>query len=216
VESSGKLAAVEGSSVGQIRVVFAPDVFRRVEFGGISGKPFDMNAMTSSQEVLHFHALVDGPAIPKEEEGTAKMPEKMPQKRDDVQSIEVMGAHSDIESQPLPLGRKDQSVEDRNPVLLVEIVDLGGLSPEGPGPLDVRDEQEPTFVEKDQGGFEPFGVFLYAATCNASNVRWLPRPFVVLAAPVSGNLPQTGQKSPNMATVIRDPKIFANQTPHAA
>ena len=188
VESSRKLAAVEGSSVGQIRVVFAPDVFRRVEFGSISGKPFDMNAMTSSKEVPHFHALVDGSAIPKEEERSAKMLEKMPQKRDDVQSIEVMCTHSDIESQPLPPGRKDQSVEDRNPVLLVEIVDLGSLSPECPGPLDVRDEQEPTFVEKDQLGLEPFGFFLYAAKCNASNVRWLPRPFVMLAAPVSGNL----------------------------
>lgn len=146
-----------------------------------------MNPMMPSKEVLYFQALMDGSTVPEEEDVPAKMPEKMTQKRDNFQSIEVMGAHADIESQPLPLGRADQSVEDRNPVLFVEITDLGSLSPEGPSPLKVRDEQEPTFVEKDQVGFEPFGVFLYAAKCNASSGQWLPRPFAGLAALVSGN-----------------------------
>lgn len=147
-----------------------------------------MNAMMPSEEIPHFDALVDGPAIPEEKDRATKMPEKMPQKRDDIQAVEIVGAHADIESQSLPPRGKDQSVEDRNPILLVEIVDLGSLPPKCPCPLDVRDEQEPTFVEKNQMGLEPFGVFLYAAKCNASNVQWLHRPFAGLAAPVSGNL----------------------------
>jgi hypothetical protein len=188
VEPSSKLAAVERSAIGQIRVVFAPDVFRRVEFGSISRKPFNMNAMTSIEKIPHFPALVDGSAIPEEEDGSAKVPEKMSQKREDVQAREIMGAHSDIESQPLPLGGKDQRVKDRNPVLLVKVADLWSVSTKCPGPFDIRDEQEPTFVEKDQVGSQCFNVFLYAANCNASNVRWPSRPFAELFAPVSGSL----------------------------
>jgi hypothetical protein len=188
VEPSGQLAAVEGNAIGQIRVVFAPDVFRRVEFGSIRRKPFEMNAMTSSEKIPHFPALVDGSAIPEEEDGAAKVSEQMSQKRADVQAREIMGAHTDIESQPLPLGGKDQCVKDRNPVLLVQVADLWSLSTKCPGPFDMRDEQEPTFVEKDQVSSQCVGVFLYAASGNASTVRWPSRPFAALVAPVSGSL----------------------------
>ena len=128
MEPSRKLADVERSAVGQVRVVFAPDIFRRVEFGSICGEPFDMNAMTLVRILSNFHAPVNGSTIPKEEDRTAKMLEKMPQKRDNVQAIEVMGPHSDIESQSLPLGGKDQRVKGRNSVLLVEVLPAVGSS----------------------------------------------------------------------------------------
>jgi len=56
-----------------------------------------------------------------------------------------------------------------------------------PGASHVGDEQEPAFIEEDQRGATSCGVFLYAASGDASSERWPRHPVAELGAPVSGN-----------------------------
>ena len=117
-----------------------------------------------------------------------EMPEKMPQEREDVQPIEVAGSQADIKRHPLSLRGYRKSVDGRNPVLLVEITQQRRLSPECPSPFDVRDEQEPTFIEEYQVSPQHLGFFLYAAISAVSTWQSLLRFAARLFFPASGNL----------------------------
>jgi hypothetical protein len=75
-----------------------------------------------------------------------------------------------------PAARRNHQGRDRRELLPVAgTAQNRRLAPRRPGPTDVRDEEEPAFVEEDEMGPKSFGFFLYAATDTVSNARCLPR-----------------------------------------
>jgi len=61
------------------------------------------------------------------------------------------------------------------------------LSFRGPGTGNIGNKQKAAFIQEYEVGAKYFGVFLYAATGNASNERFLPRFFGARGALASGS-----------------------------
>jgi hypothetical protein len=103
----------------------------------------------------------------------------------DIQSRKIPSAKLKVQGQTFPFWGYGQSIDGRNTILFVKVVQKGGLPFRGPGPRNVRNEQKARFIKEDQMGPTSVGVFLYGANGTASNERSLPRLFVKLVAPAS-------------------------------
>jgi hypothetical protein len=88
----------------------------------------------------------------------------------DIQAGKIPGPEMKVEGQMPSFGRHGQRIDGRNTILLVKMVKKGRLSLGGPSASNVRNEQEARFIEEDQMGPTPVGVFLYGANDTASNV----------------------------------------------
>lgn len=188
MEAATQLVDVPGGTVRQGRIVLIPDVLGRVELGSVSREPLHMDAGMASKVIPDLSAPVDGSAIPEKDDGALEVFEKVLKERDNIESCEVVRPQADIEAQAFFLGRNRKGIEDRNPVLLIEVIQEGCLSPKRPSPLDVGDKQEPTFVEEDEVGSQHLGFFLSEAISGASSGRSLPRCAAKPAARVSDSL----------------------------
>ena len=139
------------------------------------------------KELLDFFPPVDSSPIPQQHHRTVKMPEQVSEEGPDIQASEIPGATLDIKGQPPSFRGHGKGADGRNSVPLVEMVKEGRLPFRSPGAGDIGNEQKAAFIEKNQMGPKPFGVFLYGASAPAASVGWLPRPVAGRGAPVSGS-----------------------------
>ena len=193
-----EILEVLGSRVGQGPFGLGPDKFIGVELWSVGRKRVDMEARMPLDKDADEGTAMDRTAIPQQNDVTSQMLEQMPEEADDLQAGEVGRVKPGVESQPAPAGR-DGEAGDAEP--LAPMPELGRLSPGSPRVTDVRDEQEPTFVDEHQMRFPPKGVFLYAATGSASSGRWPLRCAPGPAAEASG---RSSPVAPSAARHARD------------
>ena len=175
METAAQLVDVPGGAVRQSRIILIPYVFGRVEFGSVSREPLDMDAGMAFQVIPDLSAPVDGSPVPQKDDGALEVFEQVFKESNDIEPREVVRSEVDIEAHALPLGRDCEGVDGRNAVMFVDVAEERRLPTERPGPLDVRDEQEPTFVEEDEVGSQHLGFFLSEAISGASSGQSLPR-----------------------------------------
>ena len=199
-ESASKLNDVLGRTVGERAFGLGPHELVRVKLRGIGREPMHMEPLVPAQKLLHDDAPVDGAAIPKEYNRSAHVPEKVAQESDDLHTGDVGAVQTEVKSKPLPQRGYGHGRDGRNPIPLIAVSEEGRLPDRCPGLADVRDEEEPAFVEKYEMGPKSAGFSLYPATRIASSGRWLPRLCVWPAVPAS-------------ATSIRDSSSSATHGP---
>lgn len=88
-----------------------------------------------------------------------------------VQAGEVMVTKLNVEGQTFSFRGNAKGTDCRYLASFEGMTQKWGLSFRCPSPLEVRDKQEPAFIEEYQMGREPFSVFLYAAIDIVSNAR---------------------------------------------
>ena len=103
----------------------------------------------------------------------------------DIQSCKIPSSKLKVQGQTFPFWRYGQSIDGRNTILFVKMVEKRSLPFRGPGPRNVRNKQKARFVKEDQMGPTSVGVFLYEANGTVSNERSRPRLFVKHVAPAS-------------------------------
>lgn len=177
-ESASKLNDVLGRTVGQGVFGLGPHELVRVKLRGIGREPMHMEALVAAQKLLNDEAPVDGAAIPKKYNRPAQVPEKVVQESDDLHAGDVDAVQTEVKSKPLPQRGYGDGRDGRNPIPLIAVSEDGRLPDRCPGLADVRDEEEPAFVEKYEMGPKSSGFFLYSATRISSSGRWFPRLFV--------------------------------------
>jgi hypothetical protein len=154
---------VLGGAIGQLLLRVGPHKLVGVELGRVGRKGVDVKPRPAPKEFVHESALVDGAAVPEEDHLPAQVPQEVPEKPDDLHPREVGGMEVDVEPQAT-IGRGHREGRDGgDPVAPVAVAQEGGAAAGRPGPTDVRDEQEPAFVEEREMGATSSGVFLYGA-----------------------------------------------------
>ncbi len=83
----------------------------------------------------------------------------MPEKQADFHVPDIVGVEVAVESQALTSRADRYSGDDRHLVAAVPMAVYGPLPTRGPGPEEVRDQEEPGFVNEDDVGAQPCGVF---------------------------------------------------------
>lgn len=117
----------------------------------------------ASNEVADDAALVDGAPVPEEDHLPAEMMQEVPEKLDDLDARDVGGVELDIQPQAAIGGGHREGRDGGGPVAPVAVAREGGEAAGRPGLADVRNEQEPAFVEEREMGATSSGVFLYGA-----------------------------------------------------
>lgn len=172
-----------------------PNVFDGIEFGGVTGKRIDVKSLDLLQEGFDVFPLVNSTAVPDKDHRSAQVAQQMLQERDDFCSGDVVGMKAHVESQAFSVGGHREASNNRDFVTPITVAEDRGAAGGGPGSTDVRDEQEPAFVEEGQMGSKFLGFFLYRAMSVSSSGRWLSRLFARLVSPASGNsIPARGAK----------------------
>ena len=154
---------VLGGAIGQRLLGVRPHKLVRVELGRVGGEGVDVEPGPAPKELAHDPALVDGASVPEEDHLPPEVPQEVPEKADDLHAGDVGGVEVDIQPQAA-IGRRHREGRDGgDPVAPVAVAQEGGKAAGRPGLRDVRDEQEPAFVEEREMGPTSSGVFLYGA-----------------------------------------------------
>src|SRR5579863_8699769 len=122
-----KVCKVLRCAISEGAVGLIPNVFRRVELGGIGRKLLDMESGMVEKELLDFFPPVDSSSIPQQDHRTVKVPEQLFEEGSDIQAGEIAGARLDIKGQPPSFRRHGKGADGRNSVLLVKMVEKGRL-----------------------------------------------------------------------------------------
>jgi len=107
---------------------------------------------------------MDRTPVPGQGHRAPQVLQQVPQEAPDIQPREIPRADPNVQREAPAFGRHREGVDRGEPVLLVEVVEVGRLALGSPGALDVRDEQELALIEEDQMGPPAVCVFLYGAT----------------------------------------------------
>jgi len=176
------MTQVSGNTIGQGTFKGIPDKFIGVEFWRISGKMITMQPGMLTDEFSDRGSFMRGTAVPEQYHGPTQVLEQMSEKLSDLGSFNIpvrikTGIKSDSSSF---LGDTD-SRDSRNLLPSICTTQDRSLSSWRPSSDNVRNEQEPTFVEEHQVSSEFLGFFLYSATWCFSNMQSPARPVPALS-----------------------------------
>lgn len=164
-----------------------PYIFRRIKFRRIRRKKLCMNPGMLKKPFFNFCTPVNSSAIPKKNHMPSEVFSEPLEKGAYVQSRKRPDTTSDIKGDVLLKRRYRKCADGRNSVLFIEMPEKRRLSFRRPCAADIGDKQESAFIQKYEVGTKPFGVFLYAASDNVSNERFLFRFFGARGVPASDN-----------------------------
>jgi len=185
-ESAAELNDILWRTVGESTLGIGPHELVGVELWGVGREPMHMQPPVPAQKLLDDDAPVDGTTVPKQHNRPEQVPEKMAQESDDLHTGDVGAVEAEVKSKPLAQRGDSDRRDRRNPIPLIAVSEDGRLPDRRPGLADVRDEEEPAFVEEYQMGPKSSSFFLYAATPLSSSGRWLARLSVWPDVPASG------------------------------
>ncbi len=182
------MAQVFRDAVGDRPLEFCPDELVRVKLRGIAGESMDMEATVSIQQSLNAAGPVDPSSIPQQDHLALDVPQEMSEELPHLFSVDVLvDVESQVQSQPLPLRGDAQRRNGRDLGPAAGHRQPGCLAFGSPGSGNGGNEKKTAFIEENKMGSKLFGLFLYAATGNASNARWPFRPVPGPASPASDN-----------------------------
>jgi len=185
------MTQVSWDTIGQGTLKGIPDEFVWIEFWSISGKAVTGQPGMLTDEFFGFDSCMRPAAVPEQYHRAMQLFEKVVEKFNDLRRFDVfVRVEPGIKSDSLSVRGDTDSRDSRNLIPFVRTPQDRGLSPRCPCSEYVRNEQEPTFVEKHQVGFESSGFFLYSATWCFSNTQSPVRPALSPSFPASDNSSQ--------------------------
>lgn len=174
VNEPPEMSKISGNTIGQVSLEVCPNPLIGIKLRRISGEVNGMDSRISFKESLGEFGFVKRAAVPEEEKRASDLAAEMPEKLSDLLAPNVsVGIKAGVEAETLSLGRDCDGGDRRDLCPFSGNNEGWSFSSNRPGPLDVGDKREPAFVEEDDAGFEPFGLFLYEAKRNASSDQWL-------------------------------------------
>jgi len=151
-----------GPAVGQAALEMVPDALVGVQFRSVGGESDQVQASGARQQLLDGFATVDRAVVQQDEQMAGNLLKQMAQERRDLFSLDVVLVELAVQSTVAP-PRADRDTRDgRDTVVPVDVANDGGLSDDSPRPADRGDQEEAGFVDKDDVGCQPRGVFFTA------------------------------------------------------
>jgi hypothetical protein len=153
-----------------------PDSLVRIELRCIRGKALQMEALTARAELPNEQAAVRIATVPQHEDVAAQVAEQLAQEVPCLQLPDIVGVQLEVETQTPPAGRHRDPRNRGNAVSPIEMMDGRSLADGSPGAGDGRCQLESRFVDEDEVGTQPSGVFFTAGQSRRRKRRissWL-------------------------------------------
>jgi hypothetical protein len=156
--------AIGGLAVGQLALGPAPHALVGVELRRIGGEVLETKARVTREQSPHERATVDVRIVEQHADGTAKMTKQVAQERHHVERVEVLVQLAvEVEPAATPAGAEREGRDDRDTVVPVPVTQQGRVTPWRPGAPHGGRQLEARFVEEDEVGSQPRGVFFTRA-----------------------------------------------------
>lgn len=162
-EVHDQLAKVVGPTVGEFALGERPDALVGVEFRRVGGKVFDTQAAVAPEERPERLSLVSAGVVQQDDARPAQVAQQLAEKGADFQLTDVFQAKMIVESEALASGADGDCRDDRDLVAPVAMAVDRCAPPRRPGLEQVWDQEESGFVDEDEMGAQPCGVFF---TCG--------------------------------------------------
>ena len=116
--------------------------------------------------------LVDPAFVPEDDDGPAQVTQELPEKLAHLSLADVRLEHTVVEPEPMPARTHRDAGDHREAVVSLPETQQRGVPAGRPGLADAGDQEEAGFVDEDEVGTQPRGVFfLRGATPVASTGR---------------------------------------------
>ena len=148
-------------AVGEHPFEMGPHALVGVELRRVGRESLQVQAPEAPAELTDHPAPVGASAIPEEDDVAAQSAEQMAQEPRDFGLLDVLRMKVPVEPQAPSAGAERESRDGRYPLAPVTVPEEGGLAPGRPGLARGRDQQEARFVEEDEVGAQPGGVFSF-------------------------------------------------------
>jgi hypothetical protein len=149
-------------AVGQDALEMVPDAFVGVQFGGVRRKGHQMKTARASQEFLHRVAPMDVAVVQQYDQMTTDVMQEMSQEDGHLVALNVVLVELAVQRAMEAPGADGDAGDGGDAVVTLAVTHEGGLSDGAPGLADGRDQEEAGFVDKDDVGCQPGGVFFTA------------------------------------------------------
>ena len=145
----------------RVGLQITPDVLHGVQLRGIGRQERRPPALFIGDMILNEACPMSHEPVPKQEDGTLKMPAEILKEREDRSGVDVgVGMKPEEQLHSVSAGRDDQCGDGGNfPIEVGPMPEQGRLAAGRPGPPHKRHHQEAAFVEKDESGAYPCSVF---------------------------------------------------------
>jgi hypothetical protein len=148
------------AAVRERRLAVVPHTLVGVEFGCIGWEALHVQAGMALEKGLDLLASMDAAAVPEQDDRTWNLSEQVAQEEHDLGLRDVLPVQVEVEADVLASEAHGDRRDRRDPVVTVAVPDDRGLAAWSPGTADVRDQQEPAFVQEGQVRPQPLGFFL--------------------------------------------------------
>ena len=198
-----------GNTVSRMALKIRPDEFIGIELRRIRWKRIGNDARMVLEESFDSGCPMNHAPVPKENKPFPKMPEQKPQKEDNFLMTNVtVRMETNIQFNTPPLSRDADSRDSRNFCPMPSAIENRRFPAGRPCSTNIGNQRKTALVEKDKRDATPSGVFLYAATHNASNVLSPSRSVPLPAWLVSDNSSPFPEESARYDWGDRLPQIF--------
>jgi hypothetical protein len=146
-------------AVGQMVLEMVPDSFVGVQFRSVRGERHEVKTARASEEFLHRIAAMDGAVVQQHDQMPTDLTQEMAQEDDHLCALNVVLVEQAVQ-RAMEAPRADGDPGDRgDSVVAIPMMHDGGLSDRTPRFAHGRDQEEPRFVDKQDVGRQPCGVF---------------------------------------------------------
>jgi len=176
VKELSKMLKVSGNAVCQSSFEVCPDKFIGVKLRRISGKVKGLDLRIASKESFDDLGPVERASVPEKNDLAFEVATKVPEELPDLSGSNVfVGIKARVESKTFSLGRDRDGGDSRDFSPASGDPDGWSFSFKRPGFLEIGNKRESAFIQEDQAGSKPIGLFLYEAKrAVSSNESLLP------------------------------------------
>lgn len=173
VHQSRQIAAL---TVGELLLGQLPDSLVRIELRRIGWETLQMKALGAGTELADEQATMGIATVPENEDMALKVSEQLTQEVACLQLSDILGIELKVEIQPLAGGRNRDPRDGRDAVTPIEVMNRRRLADGSPGGGDGGCQLESRFIDEDEVGTQPLGVFFTAGQSRRRKRRisaWL-------------------------------------------
>ena len=160
-EHGEEVVLAVGPRVGQGAFQMPPDAFVGIEFRRVGRKRFEMQASEAGAQLRHRAGLVNLSIVQYDDDMSAQMPQEIAKKHAHLVAADVHGVEVTVEAETATLGAERDTRDGRNPVVTVAVTVDRCLTTRTPCLAHGWNQQEARFVNEDNMGAQPFGVWTH-------------------------------------------------------
>jgi len=148
-----------GPAVGQVGFQVIPHAFVGIQLRGVRRERFQVEAGRAAEQFLHGFPAVDPAVVQQHDEVAGDLPQQRPEEGRDLVALDIVLIQLAVQRTPDACGADGDARDGRDPVMRVPMADDRRLAHRAPRLPDRRDQEEAGFVDEDEVGAQPRGVF---------------------------------------------------------